>query len=205
MIRCLKFKSLWFQWWFELGSLRLAFKFRTGCGQRARPAWCNHRWSVRSVRWAYDKVGSCGGKEMRVRGRGGQRRAENSCSARPWGDGRAGGRKGHVACRRRGRRDRWIGGIGRECPTGVRRDCPKAKGQRGRWGQKEAWDGATCRGNKWGVDEKWKRNGDFSSTFVLKKANRLSATWCVEPSSFLTDVVDLFVTRLADKMRSSGC
>lgn len=25
------------------------------------------------------------------------------------------------------------------------------------------------------VDEKWKRNGDFSSTFVLKKANRLKA------------------------------
>lgn len=36
-------------------------------------------------------------------------------------------------------------------------------------------DGATCGGNKWGVDEKWKRNGDFSSTFVLKKANRLRA------------------------------
>ena len=66
-------------------------------------------------------------------------------------------------------------------------------------------DGATCGGNKWGVDEKWKRNGDFSSTFVLKKANRLSATRCVEPSLFLTDVVDLFVTRLADKMRLSRC
>ena len=30
-------------------------------------------------------------------------------------------------------------------------------------------NGATCRGNKWGVDEKWKRNGDFSSTFCFEK------------------------------------
>lgn len=66
-------------------------------------------------------------------------------------------------------------------------------------------DGATCGGNKWGVDEKWKRNGDFSSTFVSKKANRLSATRCVEPSSVSAYVVDLFVTRLADEMRLSGC
>jgi len=56
------------------------------------------------------------------------------------------------------------------------------------------------------VDEKWKRNGDFSSTFVLKKVNRLKAvTCCVKPSLFSTAVVDLFVTRLADEMRLSGC
>lgn len=56
------------------------------------------------------------------------------------------------------------------------------------------------------VDEKWKRNGDFSSTFVLTEANHLRiVTRCVKPSSFSTDVVDLFVTRLADEMRLSRC
>ena len=66
-------------------------------------------------------------------------------------------------------------------------------------------DGATCGGNKWGVDEKWKRNGDFSSTFVLKKANHLKADAACRAIVVLTDVVDLFVTRLADEMRLSGC
>lgn len=54
------------------------------------------------------------------------------------------------------------------------------------------------------VDEKWKRNGDFSSTFVLTEANHLrTVARCVKPSLFSTAVVSLFVTRSADEMRLS--